>query len=194
MSELVEDVKRTPMKHRQKIMLVGLGLIILCSGFVLGASVTFNYLKDRLRPPAPPIRVQMDRWAEAYGWNNQQKEKIIPILEAYHQSLIKTWGKSADEMAVARDRLVEQMKGVLTPEQFERWYSDLKQHEERRRRRMPPEFRRDRGRGGRDRGREWDRSRGERPPWRDFNRMPDANELSRRQEAGISVPESNDMP
>ena len=50
MSDIVEDVKRTPMQHRQKIYFVILGLVLLASGFGLGASSTFFYLKDRIRP------------------------------------------------------------------------------------------------------------------------------------------------
>lgn len=192
MSELVEEVKRTPMRRRQKVMLVGLGLIILCSGFVLGSSVTFNYLKDRLRPPAPPIRAQVDWLVKEYDLNDQQRKKVTPILEEYHQALIKTWEQSTQIMATARDRLVDQMKKVLTTEQYESWFSDLKEREERRRRRMSPDFRRgDRGRSGRDRGRDWNRDRGDRP-WRDSNRMPDMNEQRPSEE--MRIQESNDMP
>jgi hypothetical protein len=53
MSDLIESLKRTPMPFRQKVTFALLSLVILCSGFGLGVSLTFNHLKDRLRPRGP---------------------------------------------------------------------------------------------------------------------------------------------
>src|SRR5665811_1019394 len=108
MSDLLEEVKRTPIPFRKKLAFVMLGLVILCSGFGIGASLTFNQLKDRLRPPTPMPPFVMDhleRVTKEYSLTPEQKEKVKPILEAYHESFKQMFSDSIQKMSSARDGL-----------------------------------------------------------------------------------------
>jgi Spy/CpxP family protein refolding chaperone len=157
MSDIFEEVKRTPIPFRKKATLVMLALVILCSGFGLGASLTFNQLKDRLRPPTPMPPFVMDhleRVTKEYSLTPEQKEKVKPILETYHESFRQMFSDSMQKMAAARDGLVAAMKQVLTTEQYDKWFKDLQEREKRHWQRRPPDRRGDRGDRGSRRGRE----------------------------------------
>ena len=91
MSDILEEVKRTPIPFKQKLTLGLLGLVILCSGIGLGVSLTINHLKDtgRLRPPnaSPPMFMdRLERVTKEYSLTPDQKEQVKPILETYHES------------------------------------------------------------------------------------------------------------
>ncbi len=146
MSDLINDVKRTPVPFRQKVTVALLSLVILCSGFGLGVSFTFNHLKDRLRPrgPVPFVQSHLERVAKEYALTSEQKAQVKPILEKFHESFRQMWTESQKTMSSARDDLVVSMKQVLTTEQYDRWFKDLQELEKRRSRRGPPSRRGDR--------------------------------------------------
>ena len=180
MSDILDEVKRTPIPFKQKLTLGLLSLVILCSGMGIGASLTFNHLKDRLRPPGPTppsFMDRLDRVAKEYSLTPQQKEQVKPVLETYHESLKQMFTNSMQTMTTAKEALVAGMEEVLTPEQYEKWHKDLLDREKRHGRRPS-------GRRG-DRGSWRDRSRGGPPPWeRDANRMADPNRATRWQREG----------
>jgi Spy/CpxP family protein refolding chaperone len=164
MSDLINDVKRTPIPFRQKVTFALLSLVILSSGFGLGVSLTFNYLKDRLRPrgPVPFVQSHLERVAKEYALTSEQKAQVKPILEKFHASFRQMWTESQKIMSSARDELVVSMKQVLTTEQYDKWFKDMQEMEKRRSRRGPSSRRGDR----RDRD-------------RDPNMKPDPNRPSR---------------
>ncbi|MCF7974859.1 MAG: hypothetical protein K9N55_13655 [Phycisphaerae bacterium] len=178
MSDLLDEVKRTPVPFRKKLTFVMLGLVILFSGFGIGASLTFNQLKDRLRPPTPMpsfVRDHLERVTKEYSLTAEQRDKVKPILEAYHESFRQMFSDSMQKMAAARDGLVVDMKQVLTTEQYDKWFKDLQEQEKRHWQRRPFDRRGERGdRGGR-RGRERSGPGGLSPREMDANRMPDPN-------------------
>ena len=175
MSDIIQDVKVTPIPGKQKITLLLLNLVILCSGIAIGSSLTVMKLKDRLMPPnAPsPVMDHLERVAKEYSLTTEQKDKVKPVLEAYHETFKKMFSDSMQKMTTARETLVLDMKKVMTPEQYEKWYQDLLEQEKRRQRRRPPFDRR--GGGRRDRGNRGDRG-GPPKEW-DSNRLPDANRM-----------------
>jgi len=142
MSEIIEEVKRTPMQHRQKINFVILGLVILASGFGLGASTTFFCLQDRIRPltdpngePRPPRpRNPLDTWAAKYNFTDEQKELVKAALERQHQAFREMFKAGKEKMEAAKNMLVQDMNEILTPEQFNPWHEDFKEGLKRRRR------------------------------------------------------------
>lgn len=168
MSDLIENVKRTPIPFRQKVTFALLSLVILCSGFGLGVSMTFNHLKDRLRPrgPVPFVVEHLERVAKEYSLTPEQKAQVKPILEKFHESFRQMWTDSQKTMSAARDDLVVSMKQVLTTEQYDKWFKDLQEMEKRRSRRGSFSRRGDR----RDRERSGMSSRD-----RDPNMKPDPN-------------------
>jgi len=141
MSDIIEEVKRTPMKHRQKVNFVILGLIILASGFALGTSTTFFYLQDqgRIRPPRgpngpqPPIfRNSLDTWTTKYNFTDEQKERVSAALERQHKAFREMFESGREKMEAAKDMLVKDMTDILTPEQFSMWNEDFKERLKRR--------------------------------------------------------------
>ena len=152
MSDIIEEVKRTPMKHRQKVSFVVLGLVILASGFGLGASTTFFYLQDqdRIRPPRDPNEPRLlrfdpvEKWATQYKFTDEQKEQVRAALERQHKVFRELWETASQKMGEAKDVLLKDMNDILTPEQFEPWHEEFK---ERLKRRM-----RGRGRPSRNKG------------------------------------------
>ena len=177
MSDLIESLKRTPIPLRQKLTFALLGLVILCSGFGLGVSLTFNHLKDRLRPrgPVPFVQSQLERVAKEYALTPEQKAQVKPILERFHDSFRQMWTDSQKTMSSARDDLVVSMKQVLTTEQYDKWFKDLEAMEKRRSRRGPPSRRGDRRDRDRDPNRPSDPIRPSRWHRGDRERGNDAN-------------------
>lgn len=154
-SDLVDTVKRTPIPLRQKVSLALLGLVMLGSGFGLGISMTFNHLKDRLRPPGPVpfVMDHLERMAKEYELTPEQKTQVKPALEKFHESFQEMWNESQQTMSLARDNLVAELKQLLTTEQFDQWSKDMQEREKRHIRR---------GFSGR-RGDRRDRDRGDSP-------------------------------
>jgi len=145
MSDIIEEVKRTPMQHRQKINFIILGLVLLASGFGLGASTTFFCLQDRIRPDIP-IRPPGDpngrrgpggfdpveKWASQYKFTDEQKELARAALERQHQAFRELFESGREKMEAAKDLLVQDMNDILTPEQFNPWHEDFKERLKRR--------------------------------------------------------------
>jgi hypothetical protein len=145
MSDIIEKVKRTPMKHRQKINFVILGLVILASGFALGTSSTFFYLQgqDRIRP-RPFISTgdpnerrgrgfdPVEKWAAQYKFTDEQKELVKAAMERQHQAFRELFESGRVKMDAAKDMLVKEMNDILTPEQFSSWDKDFKERLKRR--------------------------------------------------------------
>ena len=172
MSDIVEEVKRTPMQHRQRINFVILGLVLLASGFGLGTSSTFFYLKDRIRPKIPimppgpgdpngrrgPRPNPVDEWAAKYRFTDEQKELVKAALERQHQAFREMFESGQEKMEAAKNILVQDMNDILTAEQFKAWHEDFKERLKRRRR----------GPGGPPRNRG-----GDGPPRRNGHRIKD---------------------
>lgn len=149
MSDIVEEVKRTPMQHRQRINFIILGLVLLASGFGLGTSSTFFYLKDRIRPKIPIMPLgpgdpnerrgprffdPVERWAAQYNFTDEQKELAKAALERQHQAFREMFSDGQKKMEAAKDILVQDMNDILTAEQFKPWHEDFKERLKRRRR------------------------------------------------------------
>lgn len=175
MSDIIQDVKVTPIPGKQKLTLVLLNLVILCSGISIGASLTFMRLKDRLMPPnsTPPIMDHIERMTREYSLTPEQKEKVTPLFETYQENLKKMFSDSSQAMTNAKETFVAGMKKVLDPDQYEKWYNDLTEQEQRRQRRSS--FNRRGMMGGRRGGGRGERS-GPQRMW-DANRIPDPNKV-----------------
>jgi hypothetical protein len=171
MSDIIEEVKRTPMKHSQKINFVILGLVILASGFALGTSSTFFYLQgqDRIRPrpfipPGDPNERDrrgfdpVKKWAAQYKFTDEQTELVKAAMERQHQEFRELFDSGQEKMEVAKNMLVEDMNDILTPEQFSAWDKDFKERLKKR--------------WGRGRGRSFRSERGGPPGSRGSGRPP----------------------
>lgn len=154
MSDNVEIVKKTqPLKRRQKLAMALLGVVILSSGFVLGASVTFFVLRERIRPVPPPFPSEriLEGLTKDLQLNEDQQEQVKNLFDDLHEKFTIVREEVGKEMTGHRKGMDARMKTILTEEQFSKWES-YKARMERRRK----------GRWGR--GREGERRGGGRGP------------------------------
>jgi hypothetical protein len=127
MSDAVDDVKKTPLRPKQKWTMGLLGIIILASGFVLGASTTFFVLQDKVvtRPGPKPRPDRGKEFAEKYHLSPEQQEKVDALFESQHKLFKDMYEDSAAIMKTNREEMVAEMKTILTPEQFQRWEKEF---------------------------------------------------------------------
>ena len=160
MSDNVEIVKKTqPLKRRQKLAMALLGAVILSSGFVLGASSTFFFLRERIRPSFPPGRF-LQSLTKDLQLSPDQQARVEVLLDELHKKFTIVREEVGTKMKGHYDEMVGGMKSILTEEQFATWDADLKSRMERRRQGWNQ--RREGGRGRRDRPRRGDGPRDQR--------------------------------
>jgi hypothetical protein len=145
--------RRWPFTRRQIILQVVLAAVILGSGIAIGAGGAILVLRDRIiwrfppRPPGgrhgPPDLVAA--WTEEYDLTAEQARQIQETLAKQFAAIRELWTDLATKEQAEREKFVQAMKSILTPEQFETWHEDLKERE-----RHFPRWR-PRGPGGPDR-------------------------------------------
>jgi hypothetical protein len=120
---------RWPFTRRQIFAQIGIAAVILVSGMGIGTGGTILTLKNRIiwhprrfDPPPPPI----DRWQADYGLTDEQarqaREAFTRSWAATRTIFIEFGQKQQAELA----KFAEDMKTILTPEQFQKFESDFK--------------------------------------------------------------------
>ena len=165
MSDNVEIVKKTqPLKRRQKLAMALLGVVILSSGFVLGASVTFFVLRERIRPlpsPFPSGRI-LQGLTRDLELTDDQQALVKQLLDGQAAKFRERRREAGESSKKHLEDMVASMKNILTEEQFAKWEPDFKSRMERMQERWNRSRERGRpGRGGRPGGSHG--GRGERP-------------------------------
>lgn len=115
-------------------VVIGTGATI----YILRDHITWNRLKGPNRPDAIIIVHDMQ---SRYGLTDDQFKRVSDLVQG---SLDKKWsmGKTFFEQMAAEDaRVKEQMRTILTPEQFSAYAEDMRQMAERHEKRRPPFFR-----------------------------------------------------
>jgi len=129
--------QRAPLNRRQPVMQVVVAGVILISGVGLGAGGAILVLQDRIvwqPPPSPPDRGErprppdvMEELKTKYNLSEEQAQKVKALFDARFEAgrarREQLWKIEADE----REQFVADMKGILTPEQFEPWHTDYVQ-------------------------------------------------------------------
>ncbi len=151
MSDNVEIVKKTqPLKRRQKLAMALLGVVILSSGFVLGASVTFFVLRERIRPlpsPFPSGRI-LQGLTKDLELTDDQQALVKQLLDEQAAKLRDRRKAAGEKSKMHIEEYVASMKTILTEEQFAKWEPDFNSRMER----MKERWNRSRERGRRGRG------------------------------------------
>jgi len=127
-----------PFTRRQIVAQIVVAAVILSSGIGIGVGGTILSLKDRIvwRPPVPPGRGGGMRgpfgpdpitkeWTAKYGLTSEQAQQAKDTLTKQFEATRLLWTEFGDRNKAERDKLVEAMKGILTPEQFSKWEPDF---------------------------------------------------------------------
>ncbi len=129
---------RPPFNRRQLLLQVVVAGVILASGIGIGAGGTILTLKDRIvwqDPPPPPGRPgergprpnPVEEMKTKYSLSDEQVQKVKALFDARFDAGRLRWEQLRKIEADEREQLVTDMKGILTPEQFEPWHADYVQ-------------------------------------------------------------------
>ena len=130
---------RPPPSGRQLLMQFVVAGVILASGIGIGTGGTILALKDRIvwqDPPPPPDRGGergprppnvVEEWKTKYSLPDEQAQKVKALFDARFEAGRLRWEQLRKIEADEREQLVTDMKGILTPEQFEPWHADYVQ-------------------------------------------------------------------
>jgi len=157
---------RPPLTRRQVVAQICVAAVILISGIGIGSGGAILALKDRIIPkikllppnlePGPEPNFLVEHWTNDYSLSEKQAKQVKETLTEQWAGTRELWQKFMQTEQTQRQKFAEAMKKILTPEQYEKWESDLKKRFERFRGMRPFEGRPG-GRGGPrgDRPRDW---------------------------------------
>jgi hypothetical protein len=127
-----------PFTRRQMIAQIVVAGVILASGIGIGVGGTILTLKDKImwRPPVPPGRGAgmrgpfgpdgiVKEWTAEYELTDEQAQQVKDTLTKQFDAARALWVEFGDRNKAERDKLVEAMKGILTPAQFGKWEPDF---------------------------------------------------------------------
>lgn len=129
---------RPPLSRQQLLMQFVVAGVILISGIGIGAGGTVLALRDRIVwhiPSPPPDRdrqpgprpggdiVEMLR--ARYNLTDEQVQKVKELFAKRLEAGRTRWEQLRKIEADEREQLVQDMKGILTPEQFEPWRAEF---------------------------------------------------------------------
>lgn len=134
---------RWPFTRRQIVAQVIVAAVILASGIGIGIGGTILSLKDRImwRPPEPPGRGEgikgrfgpdaiIEEWKTEYGLTDEQAQQAKDTLTSQFEATRAIWLEFAERNKAEREKFIEAMGGVLTPEQFGRWEPEFRRRTE----------------------------------------------------------------
>jgi hypothetical protein len=128
--------RRPPFNHRQLLTQVVVAGVILVSGIGIGTGGTILVLKDRIvwdfpspppdRPPGPrPGGDIVERLKVQYSLTDEQVQQVKDVFAKRLEAARARWKQLSEIEQAEREKLVQDMKGILTPEQFEPWRADF---------------------------------------------------------------------
>ncbi len=130
---------RPPLSRRQLLTQVVVAGVILASGMGIGVGGTILTLKDRIvwqDPPPPPDRGgergprppnPVEEMKTRYNLSDEQAQKVKALFDARFKAGRLRWEQLRKIQADEQEQFVTDMKGILTPEQFEPWHADYVQ-------------------------------------------------------------------
>ena len=127
---------RRPFNRRQLLMQAVVAVVILASGIGIGAGGTILVLKDRIVWHLPSHFMDRSRGLRPdgnivemlrtqYGLSDEQVEKVKTLFATRLEATRARWKELNTAEQAEREELVQDMKGILTPDQFEKWHADF---------------------------------------------------------------------
>ena len=128
---------RPPLSRQQLLMQFVVAGVILISGIGIGAGGTILALQDRIiwhiptplpdrdRPPGPRPGGDIVKMLKVqYNLSDEQEEKVKTLFAARLEATRARWKELNTAEQAERDKLIEDMKPILTPDQYEKWHAD----------------------------------------------------------------------
>ncbi|HEX4056360.1 MAG TPA: hypothetical protein VHX86_19025 [Tepidisphaeraceae bacterium] len=112
--------------------------IIFVAGGATGWGVAILYRPPPpmgMEPPAPPVNVMVARLREDLLLSNDQATQVKEIYKQRNDALQAIREQMGPQLKSQYDKLNQQMKQVLNPQQFQRWHERF---EDIRNRMLPP--------------------------------------------------------
>jgi hypothetical protein len=129
---------RWPFTRRQVFAQIGVAIVILVSGMGIGTGGTILTLKDRIiwHPrrftdrPRPPVGNIVKMWQTEYGLTDDQARQAEEAFSRSWASMRTIFDEVGQKQQAVHAKLAEDMKGILTPEQYQKWDQEFKERAE----------------------------------------------------------------
>ena len=117
------------LRRRQAWITSLLGVAILVSGVGIGFGSAMAYLSgpnevETADTPPPPIKLARnitEKMAKKCGLDTSQKDKVREIMTSRIKSIHEIRCKAMDEIVVIHSQIADDMKTLMTPDQFAQW-------------------------------------------------------------------------
>lgn len=119
--------KRLWRSRKQMFLQIAAATIILFCGVVIGSGAALLHFKDNIvRDRRPPLGDIVEDIRTRYDLTEEQTKGAEAALGSSRERMRTLFEEFRQKMEAEFQQLSSAMKGVLTPEQFERWESDFK--------------------------------------------------------------------
>lgn len=117
-----------PRKHKRTWLSMLLGAVILLCGMAIGAGATLLWVRARIQHfRDADIRVEQmaRRIQKRYGLTHEQTLKVAEVLRRRLHALQEIREEILPRVEAEHKALSDELRAILTPEQFERWNKDF---------------------------------------------------------------------
>lgn len=104
------------MFKQSKAFAIGLLIAVFLAGIAVGATGG-RWLAERRGPPVRPNRSYADRLAQQFQLSDAQRDSVVVILRRYDPQMRAIFNSSQPQLDSLRERLREEIRAQLTPEQ-----------------------------------------------------------------------------
>ncbi len=139
---------RWPFTRRQMFAQIGVAVVILVSGMGIGTGGTILSLKDRIMWHFPPRRFDdhrpdvneiVNKWRTDYGLTDDQAQQVKGAFLASLATTRTIFEEFAQKQRAQQVKFAEEdMKTILTPEQYQKWHREFSEFKNRAERRWRP--------------------------------------------------------
>jgi hypothetical protein len=138
-----------PPRGPRKLVMVLMGLVLLCSGMIIGAGSTVLILRHRLMPPPPPgkdmARIIAADLRDRYGLGQEEARRVQEVMAQRMEAIKGIHDDAQAKVRAEHEKLRDEMRQILTPAQYEHWEARFEAL-------RPPAFPPPPGKGGGPRG------------------------------------------
>jgi len=125
--------KRLSPRRRQIYMQIIVGLVILFCGLVIGAGGALLQLKDKVVPigPRPPLDAIVEDIQTRYDLTPEQAKRVEEVFGTQRKTMQTLFDQFGQKIDAEFQKLNEEMKDILSPDQYARWEQDFRNRRDR---------------------------------------------------------------